>query len=91
MKTSLFEPIIGCKHPIIASGTTPIGSAGRAPDKKIRRWKNILCRLKIMYTLKETLSLYSNKYNLTIASDATSIGSAGRASDDYQLSAIMKE
>ena len=25
----------GCAHPIIASGTTPIGSVGRAPDGKI--------------------------------------------------------
>jgi hypothetical protein len=30
-----FEPIICCKHPIIASGATPIRSAGRAPDRKI--------------------------------------------------------
>jgi hypothetical protein len=29
-----FDPIIGCKHPIIAPGATPIGSAGRAPDRK---------------------------------------------------------
>jgi hypothetical protein len=27
-----FEPIKGCKHPFIASGTTHIGSADRAPD-----------------------------------------------------------
>jgi hypothetical protein len=32
-----FEPIIGCKHPIIALGATPIGNAGRAPNRKIRR------------------------------------------------------
>jgi hypothetical protein len=31
------EPIIDCKHPIIASGATPIGTAGRAPDRKIIR------------------------------------------------------
>jgi hypothetical protein len=29
----IFEPIKGCKHPLIASGTTPIGSAGCAPDE----------------------------------------------------------
>jgi hypothetical protein len=29
-----FEPIIGCKHPIIALRATPIGSADRAPDKE---------------------------------------------------------
>jgi hypothetical protein len=28
-----FEPIKGCKYPLIASGATPIGSAGRAPDE----------------------------------------------------------
>jgi hypothetical protein len=28
-----FEPIKGCKHPLIPSGATPIGSAYRAPDK----------------------------------------------------------
>jgi hypothetical protein len=28
-----FEPIKGCKHPLIALGATPIGSAGRAPDE----------------------------------------------------------
>jgi hypothetical protein len=34
-----FEPIIGCKHPIIASGATLIGSTGPAPDRKIIRMK----------------------------------------------------
>jgi hypothetical protein len=29
----IFEPIKGCKHPFIVSGTTPIGSTGRAPDE----------------------------------------------------------
>jgi hypothetical protein len=33
-KKSNSEPIIGCKHPIIASGATPIGSAECTPDKK---------------------------------------------------------
>ena len=28
------ESTHGCKHPSIDSGATPIGSAGRAPDKK---------------------------------------------------------
>jgi hypothetical protein len=32
----IFESIKGCRHPLIASGATPIGSAGRAP-KKIKR------------------------------------------------------
>ena len=29
-----FEPMPACKHPTIASGATPIGSAGRAPGRK---------------------------------------------------------
>jgi hypothetical protein len=34
----IFEHINGCKHPLIASGATPIGSTGRAPDEiKTRR------------------------------------------------------
>jgi hypothetical protein len=28
-----FKPIKGCKHPLIVSGATPIGSASRAPDE----------------------------------------------------------
>jgi hypothetical protein len=28
-----FEPIKGYTHPLIASGATPIGSAGHAPDE----------------------------------------------------------
>jgi hypothetical protein len=43
-----------------------------------------------MDTLKETLSLYSNQNNSTIASGATPIGSADRAPDDLQFSAIYK-
>jgi hypothetical protein len=41
----IFEPIKGRKHPFIASGATPIGSAGCAPNeirkKKKRREDNI--------------------------------------------------
>jgi hypothetical protein len=44
-----------------------------------------------MDTFKETLSLYSKKYNSTIALGATPIGSVDCAPDDYQVSAIMKE
>jgi hypothetical protein len=29
----IFESVTGCKHPLIASGTTPIESASRAPDE----------------------------------------------------------
>jgi hypothetical protein len=36
----IFEPIIGCKHPIIASGATPIGSTGCAPDDKSNQKEN---------------------------------------------------
>jgi hypothetical protein len=59
----IFEPIKGCKHPFIASGATPIGSAGRAPDEieKGRREEKTVF-----------LSLYS-KYS-TITSGATPMG-----------------
>jgi hypothetical protein len=33
MKKKKFEPMIDYKYPTIASGATPIGSAGRAPDE----------------------------------------------------------
>jgi hypothetical protein len=49
-KKNTLEPIIGCKHPIIVSRATTIGSAGRAPDRKITG-------AKIMKKLKENLSL----------------------------------
>jgi hypothetical protein len=31
----VIEPIISCKHPIIASRATRIGSAERAPDEQL--------------------------------------------------------
>ena len=34
------ESTHGCKHPYLDSGATPIGSAGRAPDKKQFRLQN---------------------------------------------------
>jgi hypothetical protein len=37
LKKSSYEPIVGCKHPIIASGVTPIRSAERSPDKENKR------------------------------------------------------
>jgi hypothetical protein len=37
MMKKKFEPMIDFKYPTIASGATPIGSAGRAPDKKLFR------------------------------------------------------
>jgi hypothetical protein len=36
-----FEPIKGCKHPLIASRATPIGSAGSAPDEVLKEEKEI--------------------------------------------------
>jgi hypothetical protein len=36
------EPMIDYKYPTIASGATPIGSAGRAPDEELlweERWR----------------------------------------------------
>jgi len=36
----VLEPMPGCVHPTIASGATPIGSAGRAPDGKITSRKS---------------------------------------------------
>jgi hypothetical protein len=78
-----FEPIIGCKHPIIASGATPIGSVDHASDEQIIRRASIFCRLKKMVKDKEILSLYSNK-NSIIASGATPIRSAGCAPDELQ-------
>jgi hypothetical protein len=44
-----------------------------------------------MVALEETLCLYLNKYNSTIASGATPIGSADRAPDELKLSATTKE
>jgi hypothetical protein len=47
--------------------------------------------MKIMSKLKETLRLYSNKYNSTIALGDTPIGSADHASDDPKLLTTMEE
>jgi hypothetical protein len=53
-----FEPIIGCNHPIISSGATPIRSAERAPNEK-----GCTARLKT----EIILSLYSNnKFNYSL-------------------------
>jgi hypothetical protein len=44
--SNFFESMIVSKDPTIASGATPIGSAGRAPDKKEedKRSQIVLCR-----------------------------------------------
>jgi hypothetical protein len=89
-KFRAFEPIIGCKHPIIASGATPIESTDRAPDRKLVKRKIFLHRVKIIDTHVETLRLYSNQNNSTIASGANPIGSADRAPDDWQILGYSK-
>jgi hypothetical protein len=67
----------GYKYPNIDSGATPIGSAGRAPDRNKISKKNSTRRKE--GRLFEPMIDY--KYP-TIASGATPIGSAGRAPDD---------
>jgi hypothetical protein len=68
----VIEPIIGCKHPIIASGATPIGSAERTPNEQInsqRKWVQKSRAKDEIYSTgctvrlkkKKFLSLYSNK------------------------------
>jgi hypothetical protein len=68
------ESMPGYKYPNIDSGASPIGSAGRAPDRKSILRKNLRRRRKF-----EPMIDY--KYP-TIASGATPIGSAGRAPDE---------
>jgi hypothetical protein len=57
-------------------GATPIGSAGRAPDKKTILGKNSIKKKK-----KKLKPMIGYKY-LTIALGATYIRSTGRAPDD---------
>ena len=77
--------MIRCVHPTKASGATPIGSTGRAPDKNIEMKKAIVkisIRKKICKTKKNAFEpMLKHKY-LTIASGATPIGSTGRAPDE---------
>jgi hypothetical protein len=37
MEKKILESIKGCKHPLIASGATTLGSARRAPDEIITK------------------------------------------------------
>jgi hypothetical protein len=37
--------MIGCKHPIMASGATPIRSTGHAPDREFVTRKNIFTQV----------------------------------------------
>jgi hypothetical protein len=66
----------GYKYPNIDSGATPIGSTGRAPDRKKISRKNSTRRRRRLFE-----PMIDYKYP-TIASGATPIGSAGRAPDD---------
>jgi hypothetical protein len=67
MEISDFEPIKGCKHPLIASGDTPIGSAGRAPDEVLKEEKEIhTCFCRKMMNKAILLSLYSKKFNYSL-------------------------
>jgi hypothetical protein len=72
------------KYSTIASGTTTIGSAGRAPDDIIKK--------AIIWWLKERqiIRAYTRKTCFsTVALGATPIGSTGRAPDE--ISKRMKE
>jgi hypothetical protein len=68
--------MIGYKYPNIDSGATPIGSAGRAPDRKT------ISRERIQQEEKKKLEPMIDYKYPTIASGATPIGSAGRAPDE---------
>jgi hypothetical protein len=72
----------GYKYPNIDSGATPIGSAGRAPDRLTILRKNLTRRRRRRGTNFEPMIDY--KYP-TIASGATPIESAGRAPDEDLL------
>jgi hypothetical protein len=74
------ESMPGCKYPNIDSGATPIGSAGRAPDRKSISRERIRQEGK----KKKLEPMIDYKYP-TIASRATPIGSAGRAPDEELL------
>jgi hypothetical protein len=69
------------KYPNIDSGATPIGSAGRAPDRLTILRKNSTRRRRRERNFEPTIDY---KYP-TIASGATPIGSAGRAPDEDLL------
>jgi hypothetical protein len=68
----------GYKYLNIDSGATPIGSAGRAPDRKTILRKNSTRREE-----EELEPMIDYKYP-TIASGATPIRSAGRAPDEEE-------
>jgi hypothetical protein len=76
------------KKPTIASGATPIGSAGRAPDERKRRKGRNFLFMQVITRKEKTRSKYFLAYTQkisTIASGATPIGSAGRAPDEKEI------
>jgi uncharacterized protein Yka (UPF0111/DUF47 family) len=64
----IFESITGCKHPLIASGATPIRSASLAPDE-------INTRIMKLERQDDSMLEPILKKLSTIASGATTIGS----------------
>jgi hypothetical protein len=55
--------MIDCKYPTIASGATPIGSAGRAPDKELL-WEERGRKFQVHYrwqALENKLDIYSHR------------------------------
>jgi hypothetical protein len=84
----------GYKYPNIDSGATPIGSAGRAPDRltifrknskrRRRRRKRRRRRRRRRRRERKLESMIDYKYP-TIASGATPIGSAGHIPDGELL------
>jgi hypothetical protein len=67
MEISDFEPIKGCKHPLIDLGATPIGSTGRAPNEVLKRRKrNSDLFFKKMMNKAILLSLYSKKFDYSL-------------------------
>jgi hypothetical protein len=73
----LFKPIECCKNPLIASGATPIESAGRAPDKIKTRRRRRRRKGREDNIFEPILEFFS-----TIASEATPVGSTGCAPDE---------
>jgi hypothetical protein len=69
--------MLGYKYPNIDSEATPIGSAGRAPDRK-----SILRKHSKKKRRRRRLEPVIDYKYPTIASGATPIGSAGRAPDE---------
>jgi hypothetical protein len=78
----IFESITGCKHPLIASGATPIRSASLAPDE-------INTRIMKLERQDDSMLEPILKKLSTIASGATTIGSTGRAPDDNRKHRLL--